>query len=500
MSKRILLDSVGDNIIAALADDNKLLEYQLERKNKAVVAGSIYKGRVENIVGGMQAAFIDVGLQKNGYLYLGDCEVLYDKSVLEEGNIQLNMPELHVGDEVLVQAVKDPVGTKGVRLSTQLSFVGRLLVYMPYIDYIGVSRKIIDEGKRDKLTAYADSIKRPQGGFIVRTAAENATKAELSRDAKYLIEGFNDVMSAYADAAVPATLYEEGNLANRMLRDIDSRDVHEFLVADKDLYDYVMKAASKRAKDDIEKISFYSEKEDIFKHYGLIAEVDRLLRNRVDLPNGAYIIIDKTEALTVIDVNTGKFTGVDSLEETVFITNVAAAKEIARQVRLRNISGIVIVDFIDMHKEEHRNAILSVLTESLLTDRTKCNVIGMTGLGLVEFTRKKKRRESASMLVQPCPYCKGEGTIYSNEYVVMKIRTALLDLFAQDYASAIIDLNVHVAEALINSGLLKKDIEKIYKGKKLFIVPHKTYHHEFFIVKGDNSLTPDLPQNAVEIQ
>lgn len=499
MSKRILLDSVGENIIAALAEENKLLEYQLERKNKTVVAGSIYKGRVENIVGGMQAAFIDVGLSKNGYLYLGDCEVFYDKSVLLDDNVELKMPELHVGDEVLVQAVKDPVGTKGVRLSTQLSFVGRLLVYMPYIDYVGVSRKITDPAKREKLTEYAESIKRKQGGFIVRTAAENATKSELKRDAKVLIDGFNDVTSAYADVSAPTTLYEEGNLANRLLRDIDSRDIQEFLIADKELYDYVMKSASKRTKEDKDKIIYYNEKEDIFKHYGLIAEVDKLLRNRVDLPNGAYIVIDKTEALTVIDVNTGKFTGDSSLEETVFITNALAAKEIARQVRLRNISGIIIVDFIDMKKEEHCDALLSVLSEALSTDRTKCNVIGMTGLGLVEFTRKKKRRESASLLVQACPYCKGEGTIYSNEYVIMKIRTALLDLFVQDYASAIIDLNVHVAEVLIREGLLKKDLEKIYKGKKLFIIPHKTYHHEFFIVKGDYSLSPELPQNAIEI-
>ncbi len=495
MSKRVLIDSIGNNIISAIEENGKLLEYQIEDKKDAVVVGSIFKGKVEAVLNGMQAAFVNVGLAKNGYLYIGD--MLFDKTDLIG---QVDLPEvlnLNVGDEILVQAVKDPVGNKGVRLTSQLSFVGRYVVYMPDIDFVGVSRKIVDEKKRDRLTSYAQSIKVQKGGFIVRTAAENATRIELKRDADGLIDCYKAVLNSFKDAPAGTLLYEEGNLASRTLRDLSSLDIDEFIVGDKELYESILEKTKKRSRDVRKRIQYFNKPVDMFKYYKLSTETEKLLRNKVELESGAYLIIDRTEALTVIDVNTGKYVGSNNLEETVFNTNVLAAKEIARQVRLRNIGGIVVVDFIDMENAEHRQKLLEELEEALKADRTKCNVIGMTGLGLVEFTRKKKRRESASLLVQPCPYCKGDGNIYSDDYIIMKIRTALLDLFADGYNSAIIDLNVNVANVIMQNGTLKKDVTKIWKNKRVYIVPHKTYHHEFFLVKGDNSPVLDLPDNAM---
>ena len=209
-----------------------------------------------------------------------------------------------------------------------------------------------------------------------------------------------------------------------------------------------------------------------------------------------YINIDRTEALTVVDVNTGKYIGDDSLEKTVFETNLMAADEIARQLRLRNIGGIIIVDFIDMEEEAHRDAVVERLRSALKDDRSKCNVVGMTGLGLVEITRKKKRKESSSSLVKPCPYCKGDGVIFSNDYIVMRLRCALLDLFAQDYTCAIVDLNTEICDWIFRMGALSNDAKKIWSDKRIYLIPHKTFHQEFFIVKGENRKVLDISDKA----
>ena len=220
------------------------------------------------------------------------------------------------------------------------------------------------------------------------------------------------------------------------------------------------------------------------------------MRNRVDLSSGAYLVIDKTEALTAIDVNTGSYTGMDSLEYTVFSTNLLAAHEIARQVRLRNIGGIIIVDFINMELEEHRQAVVNELEDALKADRAKCNVLGMDQFGLVEFTRKKKRKESISLLEKKCPYCQGDGVIFSNDYIILQIRAALLDVFADGYNSAIVDLNVEIMSYILQRGSLSRDVQKIWKDKRIYVIPHKTYHQEYFNVRGDNNLVLDLPDKA----
>ncbi len=492
--KRIFLDCYGGNVIAALAEDKKLLEYQTEKVGGRVVVGSVYKGRVENVLNGMQAAFVNIGLEKNGYLYTGD--TLVDKSQLDGA---INFPtklDLKVGDEIIVQVIKDASGTKGVRLTTHISFASRNLVYMPEYDFVVVSRRITDEGVRQRLFDFASAIKPQKGGLIVRTAGKDCADEIFIEEKQYLESLYRDIQTQAETAPSCSLLYEDGSLAKRMLRDVYSLDIDEIIAADYSLYTDVMDVASRRGGGMRKKVKYHKEKVDLLGKYGLSVEVDKMLRNKVALSSGAYIIIDRTEALTAIDVNTGKYIGDNSLEATVYQTNLIAADEIARQLRLRNIGGIVIIDFIDMEEEAHRLAVVERLKEALKDDRSRCNVIGMTGLGLVELTRKKTRKETAASLNKNCPYCRGEGVIFSNDYIVMKLRCALLDLFSGDYSSAIVELNTEICEYIFRSNALSRDVSKVWRDKRIYLVPHRTYHQEFFIVKGENSKVLDLPDTA----
>lgn len=492
MPKNIFIDGFCGSIIAALAEDGKLLEYHVEKHNSKVIAGSVFKGRVTAVFDGMQAAFVDVGLDKNGYLYIGD--LLSDKN--EAAHIEL--PEtlsVKAGDEIMVQAAKDPFGSKGVRLTNYLSFAGHYLVYMPDFNDVAVSRKITDEPLREKLKQAVCALKL-EGGFVIRTAAENALKKDIEAEAKYLRELYLEALKSYETAKVGDVVYSEGSLAVRMLRDVYNSQIERVYVADKKLYEDVLESVKSRGKEVKNKIVFFDGGRDLFESFGLGGEVEALLKNRVDLSSGAYLVIDKTEALTAIDVNTGSCVGDSDLESTVFETNLLAAREIARQVRLRNIGGIIIVDFINMALEEHRNRVVEELSNALKADRAKCNVIGMTPLGLVEFTRKKKRKESISLLVKKCPYCQGDGEIFSPNYIILKIRAALLDVFADGYKSAIVDLNVEIMSYILQRGALSRDVERIWKDKRIYLIPHKTYHQEFFTVRGDNNEVLDVPDKA----
>ncbi len=495
MSESIYVDSFGGNIIGALADGTKLIEYRLEKMNKTVTIGSVFRGRVENVLGGMQAAFVYVGLARNGYLSAGD--MLMDRSELE-GKVEIpSILDLKEGDEIMVQAVKDPAGSKGVRLTRNVSFAGRNVVYMPGIPFVGVSRRITDEKQREKLTKIAEDVKPKKGGIIIRTAGEYASKAEIRKELSFLVKQYAIIEERFRNARAGECVYEEGNLAFRIIRDVYHPSVEKFVIGDKTLYEKVFDYA-RQADDGLKsKLRLYHGKVDMFTYYGLSADVDSLMKNRVDLESGAYLVIDKTEALTVIDVNTGSFVGQDNLEDTVYLTNVLAAKEIARQLRLRNLSGIIVVDFIDMAEESHRAKVLEVLSEAVAKDREKCTVVGMSGLGLVEITRKKRRRESASSLVKTCPYCQGSGLVQSNDYIVMRIRTGLLDLFADGYDNAVVDLNVEICDYILAHRCLKKDVERIWQDKRVYLIPHKTYHQQFFLIKGDNNKAMEVPDKAV---
>ncbi len=494
MSKNIFIDSFGGNTIGVLAEDNRLIEYHIEKTNSSQVVGSIYKGVVKNVLDGMQAAFVDVGLDKNGYLFVGD--MLVDKSVLEGKNLLPSSLSVKEGDVVLVQAVKDPTSTKGVRLTANITLAGKYVVYAPSLEVNAVSRKITDESTRIRLEGFLSKIKRKQGGFIARTLSENATFIQIEREAKGLIKLYQSIIKKYKTASPLEQIYYDGDLVSRLIRDVVSPEIDNIYIADKDIYDKL--CSLKTSKESLsKKLVYFDEKINIFDKFDLSKEIESLLHNKVTLPSGAYFIIDKTEALTIIDVNTGSFEGSSTLEDTAFETNILSAKEIARQVRLRNISGIVVVDFINMEDEIHKQQLLSVLTNALKDDRRKCNVLGMSSLGLVEFTRSKKYKSISSLLNKTCPYCRGEGSISSNDYIVMKIRTSLLDLFQNDYKTAIIDVNQDICEHILHTISILNDIKKFWSDKKIYLIPHKTYHQEYFYIRGDNQDNLDLPDKAI---
>ena len=496
MSINVFLDSFAGNTVAALADGNRLVEYHVEKVDSTQIVGNIYKGKVKNVLSGMQAAFIDVGLNKNGYLFVG--ETLVDKSLIQDVDLpkQLNICE---GDEVMVQAVKAPQGQKGARLTKSISLAGKFVVYVPSLSSCSVSRKITDESARQNLQKLLCSISIKKGAFIARTASENAKPADIVKEAKNLVCQYEEILEKYQTASVGEVIYSESDLVMRMVRDVLTVDVEKVIVGDKSIYERLKKLPKSRGEVR-KKLLFHTDKTDLFKAYGLDKDVEGLLHNRVNLPSGAYIVIDRTEGLTVIDVNTGSFVGEEKLEDTVFKTNLLAAEEIARQVRLRNIGGIVVVDFIDMQDETNRQKLVQALENALKNDRLKCNVIGMTGLGLVEFTRRKKRNEVPSLLNKPCPYCGGDGKILSDDYIVMKIRTGLLDVFGEGYKTATVELNVNICDYVVKTETLKKDVEKFYKGKTIYLIPHKTYHHESYKIYGVNDCEFMLSPNAIVIK
>ena len=493
MAQCLYLDRVGNDFVGALADGNRLIEYHVEKVKKNQIVGSIFKGKVQNVLSGMQAAFIDVGLERNGYLNVG--ETLLDTSEFKDGVLPSTLT-IKSGDEIMVQAIKAPTASKGVRLSNSISLVGKYLVYLPTFSFNAVSRKIENKETRARLDELVKDLKRKEGGFIIRTSAETAKKTDIESEAELLIKQFEDIKEKFKTASPCETVYSDGDLIMRLIRDVVTLEVEKIIVADKDIYDRIKELP--KSHDDIKgKLYYFDKSVDMFTYYGLSADVESLIHKRINLDSGAHIIIDRMEALTVIDVNTGGFIGEDDLEETVYQTNLLATKEIARQVRLRNIGGIIVVDFIDMDDESHRKDLLEYLSEELKKDRLKCNVIGMSGLGIVEFTRTKKREEISEFFNKTCPYCRGEGKILSGDYMVMRIRTALLDAFSNDYQTVVVELNSETCDYILTTNALLRDKEKFWQNKKIYLVPNKAVHQEFFSIKGYNDEVYTLKDKAI---
>ena len=391
MQKNMYFDYFGDDCFAAVTEGGRLVEFHLDTDSSTEISGNIYKGRVVNVLSGMQAAFVAFGQEKNGYLYAGDIPA--DADISPQKQLTLQVKE---GDEVMVQVAKSPIGSKGARLSMCLSFVGKNIIFLPKADFCAVSRKITDEPLREKLLRTAEKLAGDEGGIVMRTNAVNAKLADLRDELKYLRGLYATAKEAYASAAVGEMVYRDADVHARLLRDFDLSSVDKIYIADEKTYLRAEAALRRtRAKN---KLVYYRGEREMFEMFGLEEQVYRLMSSRVPLENGAYLIFDKTEALTAIDVNTGRFTGETALEDTVYETNLVAAREIARQVRLRNIGGIVIVDFIDMAGEDHRNAVVAELSRCLQEDRTKCNVTPMTELGLVQFTRKKVKSDKRKQL------------------------------------------------------------------------------------------------------
>ena len=452
MKKEILVNMEFHEKKVAITEDGHLEEYYVERFSDKQLVGSIFKGKVSSIVPGIGAAFIDLGLEKNGFLYVSDVvgQGGFDAEeavFIENGDKaeQLEKPQqkhekhshghghnrrdkhepipqiqdvLKKDQEVLVQVVKEPFGTKGARLTCQISLAGRFVVFMPFHPHVGISKRIDDRKERERIRQIIKNVQLPkESGLIVRTAASGADTKVLERDIRFLVHQWKLIQRRCAMKKAPSLVHEEYGLVLRMVRDVLTENFDRIIVNDREEFkrvDRFMRAAVPNLRN---KLSLYNGEAPLFAAHGMQKEIERIYEPRASLKSGGHIVIEQTEALVAIDVNTGKFTGTRNLEETAFRTNCEAAREIAKQIRLRDLGGIIIVDFIDMETHDHRRTVLRILEDSLRRDRAKTSVLNLSQLGLVEMTRQRMRKSLESASTQICPYCQGKGIVKSKETV-----------------------------------------------------------------------------------
>ncbi|MFN3593405.1 MAG: ribonuclease G [Thiobacillaceae bacterium] len=423
MSEEILINVTPQETRVAVIYLGAVQELHIERASQRGLVGNIYLGRVSRVLPGMQSAFIDIGLERAAFLHVAD--IWETRGETPPRPIERI---LHEGQPLLVQVIKDPIGSKGARLSTQLSMAGRFLVYLPQETRIGISQKIEDEAERGLLRERLTRL-LPQdehGGFIIRTMANMAEDMELAADVEYLHTIWDSVKARAAASAAPCLIYQELDLAHRVLRDMATAETTRILVDSRETYQRMLAFAQAFTRTVADRLTLYTAERPLFDLYNVEEEVERALARRVDLKSGGYLIIDQTEALTTIDVNTGAFTGVRSFDDTVFKTNLEAAQAIARQLRLRNLGGIILIDFIDMENPEHKEAVLAELARALARDRTRMTINGFTSLGLVEMTRKRTRDSLARQLCEPCPTCQGRGMVKTAQTVCYEILRAIV--------------------------------------------------------------------------
>ncbi len=499
MKKEWFFDRYCGQQFAALKEDGKLAEFSVEKEKRGeTVVGNVYKGRVVNVLSGMNAAFISCGLAKNCYLSMEETYTDYTK--YDGSFVQTNVKplDLKVGDEILVQITKPPRGNKGAKVTTHLSFVGRRLIYLPNTDFLGISRKITDEQEREKLLKIADKMRmgKTNEGFIVRTQAPLASLKQLKTEAEYLKKLYLEMRKRAEKAPFGTVLYEDEELPVRTMRDSLGDEIVAIHVGDEELYHKLLSLIKLRSDIPERKLIKYTGARSMLKEYGITPLVNEATSPIVHLDCGGYLVIEHTEAMTVVDVNTGSYVGKDNLEETVFAVNLEAAKEIARQVRLRNVGGIVVVDFIDMLSEEHRHAVTETLSSRLALDKAKCHVLPMSELCLTQFTRKRVGNDMQSMLVKPCSHCEGKGYAPDDIFVITQIRADILDCFADGYTAAIIELNEGIMRKILSEGLFSIEAKARWKDKRIYFVPHKTYKEDQYSVRGDTVSVLRLPDNA----
>jgi ribonuclease G len=407
--KQLFVHSTRSLTQSALLEDGRLSEFSVERSEGHALVGNLYKGRVVNVLPGMQAAFVDIGLSKNAFLHVDDAlHPHLDKQPKEKPPIA---DLLSAGDELIVQVMKEPLGGKGARVTTHFSLPGRWLVYMPFADYVGISKKIEQESERNRLRALADELRRPGEGIILRTNAAAENRDALAADLESLRRIWEDAFRLGEGSKATAELHRDSGLVERMIRDVITPDTEELIFDDPGCLDEAKAYLRKTAPAWETRARLYRGSTPLFTKFGIQEQIDRAFQPQIRLASGGYLVWDQTEALTVIDVNTGKYTGSIDLEETVFRTNLEAADEIARLLRLRDVGGIIIVDFIDMEKDEHRQQVEQLLETTMKRDRTKCQAVGWTRLGLLEITRKKARESVSSFFFETCPTCQGRGKI-----------------------------------------------------------------------------------------
>lgn len=443
MAAEILINVRPNETRVAYVESGTLTDLKIERKTSPTLVGSVHRGTVIRVLPGMQAAFVDIGLDRAAFLYVGDIREDVDSDAYPFSEIDRDEPLstsdeegpnherivanktpiqdlLKEGQSILVQVAKDPLGTKGARLTTHVSLPGRFVVYLPTIRHLGISRRIENEEERERLKNIVQKI-NPQGGVIVRTAGEGATEEQLRADIEYLDRLGKEIFKNYEKKKSPGLIHSEIDVELRALRDMMSEEVTAVWVDDEDVHKKVTKFVSQLMPKYKQNIIHYDQQKPLFDMYDIDMEISRSMDRKIWLKSGGYIVIDEAEALVVIDVNTGRFVGKKDLEDTILKTNLEAVREIAHQLRIRNCGGIIIVDFIDMEKETHREKVLEALSEEVSNDRARTHVIAMSQLGLVEMTRKRIRPSLIKSLAEPCEYCEGKGYIKKKSTVAAEI-------------------------------------------------------------------------------
>jgi ribonuclease G len=497
--KEILVSvDVGEQRVAVL-EDGVVAEVYLERPGRRSIAGNVYKGTVDNVLPGMEASFVDIGLAKNGFLYVDEIVV----PELEGRKHGRRIQELvERGQEVLVQAVKDPMGTKGARLTTEISLPGRFLVFVPFGDGIGVSRRLEDE-ERERLKAICKELELPEGGLIVRTAAEGASREELEGDLALLQKLWSTIRGRANRTEAPALVYQESELPLRIVRDLFIRDFKRVVVDHDRTYRRIVGYLKRTSPELAARVELYRDKEPLMERSGVDDAVRSTLGRRVDLPSGGYLIFDYAEAFTVIDVNTGRFVGARGktsqgrLEDTITKNNLEAVKEVVRQLRLRDIGGIIVIDFIDMANPKNRQLVEEALNQELERDRTKTYVVEISPLGLVEMTRQNVTDGPREILTERCPTCKGDGVVVSMETHAVDAERRLRKLAAESTSeSFLVELNSQVATLLVGPGGSRlEELEKETR-KKIALKGRQRAAHDHFVVLTEGKAADIEPQAA----
>ena len=457
MSVELLINVTPSETRVAMIEGGTLQEIHVEREAKRGIVGNIYKGKVSRVLPGMQAAFVDIGLDKAAFLHASDI-VPHTECVAENEKQQFQVRDIselvRQGQDIVVQVVKDPLGTKGARLTTDITIPSRYLVFMPGASHVGVSQRIESEQERNRLKKVVGCYCDEEGGFIIRTAAEGADDKELSQDAAFLKRLWSKVNERRTKYKTRSTLYAELGLSQRILRDFVGTELTKIMVDSRLETENLKEFTSEYVPELTSKLELYAGDKPIFDLYDTENEVQRSLDRKVELKSGGYLIIDQTEAMTTVDINTGAFVGRRNLEETIFNTNIEATQAIARQLRLRNLGGIIIIDFIDMMSEEHRKRVLTSLEVALSKDRVKTSINGFTQLGLVEMTRKRTRESIEHVLCSTCPTCEGRGSVKTVDtvcYEILREVTRVNRAYDADkfvvYASPAVAENLHGEES-----------------------------------------------------
>jgi ribonuclease G len=501
MPNALVVHCTPHEVRVALLENGQVAEVYVERRKDKSLVGNIYKGRVIRVLPGMQAAFVDIGLERAAFLYVADvadpasaAHATGDapapgSATLSDARVDLAQRPiqslLHEGQEIVVQVAKEPLGTKGARVTSHVSIAGRHLVYMPTVEHVGVSRRIVDDDERRRLRGILEELVPDGGGFVARTAAEGRTPDELRADLEFLRQVWNDILGRMESGAAPVTLYEDLDLVLRSARDMVTPDLESIHIDDPEEHERLTTFMRRFVPRFTDRVKAYQRPEPIFESFGVEMEINRALGRKVWLKSGGYLIVDQTEALTAIDVNTGRYVGKRNLEDTILKTNLEAVVEIVYQLRLRNIGGIIIIDFIDMEKEHNRDRVYTALAEALKGDRAKTNILKISELGLVEMTRKRVRESLLRAHSEPCFYCDGAGFLKSRTTVAYEIYRALVrEAPFMDEGSVRVSVHPRVAGILLDDERAMLEELETRLARSIRVETRPEFHLEHFELSG----------------